>query len=400
LARPLSFAERWHGELMDGSQVRTMRVSRVRAALAAAACGTVLLAGPAAYAQSPAPQASSEPAVQGTEPPVLRQAPEAPPRPLGAKVKRWVEFQSVSMDVRTRSLEDSAGRTAHTLQYRPVIRAKVKADAAGRLALHLGAFSGGSFTSGWNHTGVGPNPYAGDFAVKHLFVAAAPVKGVDVHVGSLGPFEGETTEITGWDNDVYFTGTRLVLAQPRWLYFDRVAVTRAYVGDFRTPSAFGRLDRFDEPNMTAVFVAKRIGVASLSGSYVNDRGTDLLFQAVTVRTKALPVVDTLRVEHYVRIDPHADVGFAVIGERALTPRVKVGGGWADIDPRRSGLNGDRYDKGRRLIGTGSVRLTKELTLSWFYTHGVANDYFVSNRQRAEVILSYNALPWLTRHHLQ
>jgi hypothetical protein len=372
----------------------------VRAALVAFACGTAVLAGPAAHAQSPAPQEAAEASAQVTSQPVLRQAPESKPPQFGARVKRWVEVQGLSMDMRTRSLEDSTGGTSHTLQYRPVIRAKVKADAAGRLTLNVGAFSGGSFTSGWNHTGAGPSPYNGDFAVKHLFVAVAPVTGIDVHVGSVGRFEGETTEVTGWDNDVYFTGTRVVVAKPRWLYFDTVAVTRAYVGDFREPSAFRRLDRVDEPNMTAVFVAKRIGVASLSGSYLNDRGTDLLFQAATVRTRALPVIDTLRLEHYVRLDPHADSGFAVIGERALTPRLTVGAGWADIDPRRNALNGDRYDKGRRLISTATVGLTKELTLSWFYTHAVATDYFVTNRQRAEVIVSYNAVPWLTRRQLQ
>jgi hypothetical protein len=375
------------------------RGSIARASRVTAAAWLAVLTVTAAHAQSGAEPPREGQARATGQVPLVRALPPAAPaaRP---RLTRWLEVQALSGDLRTRSMEDSAGATSHTLQYRPVVRARLKADRDGRLSVHLGAFSGGSFTGGWNHSGAGPSRYDGAFALKQLFVAAVPVTGFETQFGSFGPLERENTEITAWDNDAYFTGARVVVTKPRWLYFDQVAVTRAFVGDFHTPSVFRRLDRFDDANVWSVLVGKRLGPASVSGTYLRDRGTDLLLQGLTLRTPALRVVDALRVEQYVRLAPQPDMGFAIQAERAITPRWKVGGGWAEIDPRRGGLNGDRYDKGRRLISTGGLRLTRELTLSWFYTLAVANAYSVANRQRAEVILSYDAVPLLVRRKLQ
>ncbi len=60
------------------------------------------------------------------------------------------------------------------------------------------------------------------------------------------------------------------------------------------------------------------------------------------------------------------------------------------------MNGDRYNRGRRIFATGSYALPSELTLSWFYGRAVGNDFAVVNKHRFNLAVGYNVLKALQR----
>src|SRR5262245_43791709 len=78
------------------------------------------------------------------------QAPTAAPEPS------WFEPQTASLSSRYRLMENSGGATtANQLQFKDAIRARVNVDRDRRFAINIGAFSGASFTSSWDATGIG-----------------------------------------------------------------------------------------------------------------------------------------------------------------------------------------------------------------------------------------------------
>jgi hypothetical protein len=76
--------------------------------------------------------------------------------------------------------------------------------------------------------------------------------------------------------------------------------------------------------------------------------------------------------------------------------LNLGLGYVQIDREYGGLNGDRYNLGRRFYFSGSYKLTDEFTVSTFYTRAFANDFQVGNRTRFEVLLNYNLLSTLQK----
>jgi hypothetical protein len=68
---------------------------------------------------------------------------------------------------------------------------------------------------------------------------------------------GESTEITGYDNDAYLTGQRVSVKRPKDLFFDEVSVTFAYLGDLTTPSITNRYHRLDEVNYRHLLASKK-----------------------------------------------------------------------------------------------------------------------------------------------
>jgi hypothetical protein len=325
----------------------------------------------------------------------------APPRPGGAqpiRTHRWVDLQVGQVDMRYRLIESSAGvRSSNTLQHKQTIRAAFKFDPTGRYTLQTGLGTGSQFVSTWEGTGLGTSPASWGFAVRTLYAAAQPVKGVEFQLGGLAPIRGESTEITAYDNDAYLVGERVSLKRPATLYLDEVSVTAGYLGDLTTPNVFARLDRLNEHNYTQVLAAKKLGSrAAASMDWTRATGSDTWREAVRLSTKEARLVDAVRLELYQRVDTPTGQGFAVIADKALSKRVSLSGGYASVDRNNGVLNGDRYARGNRIVVEGRVDLTPELTLSSFYGHAVANDFAVLNKTRFDIVVSYNVLKALQR----
>jgi hypothetical protein len=125
-------------------------------------------------------------------------------------------------------------------------------------------------------------------------------------------------------------------------------------------------------------------------------GVDTWRQAVRVNTTESGVVDAVRVELYQRTTGQHGAGFAAAAERLLPHKISLTGGFATIDRSYGGLNGDRFNRGRRLFAEARLPLVQDLSLNVFYGRAVGNDVAIANTQRFDIVLGYNALKALQR----
>jgi len=321
------------------------------------------------------------------------------PKPAAGRLTRWFELQAATLNARYRFIRNSAGvTTSNSLQHKEVFKGRFKFDGEGRYSINAGLFSGRTFTGTWENTGLGIGQGQTNLALKQLYLAAQPIKGVEFQYGGLYLVRGESSEITTYDEDGYIVGERISLRRPDKLFFDEVSVTYAYLGDLNTPNLNKRYHRLKQSNYHQFLVGKKIGQrAAVSADYTFQSGRETLRQAVKLSLPELRVVDAIRFENYQRVDARPDYGFALSGEKTIAKRLTLGGGYAQIDPHYgSGLNADRFDIGRRVFLSGSFQLSPEFTISGFAGRGVANGVPISQRSRFDVIFSYNLLKSLQR----
>lgn len=339
-----------------------------------------------------------------TTPSVPAATPAAPP-PSG--LHRWLDLQTGLADARYRLIESSAGvRTVNQIQHRQTFRAAIKLDRAAHYTVQIGAGTGTNFAGSWDTTGAGTGDPDWNPAVRQLFVAAAPVKGVEVQAGGLGFIRGETTEITSYDNDGYLVGERLGIKRPQALWLDEVSLTFGHIGEFNQPNVFRRVDEWSDHNFGQVIVAKKFS-ARVAGSleWTTAADEDTLRQGVRIGIKETGVVDAVRLEAYERVtaadrpDSATGRGFAATVERAVSKTVSLNGGYAHIDRHNPALNADRLVRGQRGFVELRYVMTPELTLSTFYTRAFHNDFPIPNRTRFDIIVSYNVLKALQRNGL-
>jgi hypothetical protein len=314
------------------------------------------------------------------------------------KWERWFELQAATITARYRFIEDSHGETANDqMQYQDVFRGRFKFDAAGRYSVNATVASGNQFIGSWNNTGAGTGNAATNHYLKQLYVSAKPLPGVEIQYGGLGLLRGESSEITTYDNDGYIAGERVSVKSPKRLFFDEIAVTYAYLGDTNTPDLNKRWGRLKQSNYHQFLVSKKFGArVAASADYTFQSGTETLRQAVKLDLHETRLIDALRFEDYERVDVHPAYGFALAGERRLTRRFTLTGGYAHIDRFYGGLNADRFNFGHRIYLLGSYSLTQEFTVSTFYDHAVGKNYAESNRARFEVLFSYDLVKGLKR----
>lgn len=311
-----------------------------------------------------------------------------------------MDLQAANLQARYRYIENSAGTvTTRQGQDSGVLRARLKFDSAGNYAVTAHVATGDGFLGGWNNMGPGTGDASYAWFLKQLFVTASPLKGIAFSYGGFAPLRGESTEITTWDNDGTLVGERAVIRRPKDLYVDDLSLTLGYLGDTTTSNVFTKAKRLDEVNYGHVLAAKRFGPAvAASADYTRLAGTNTLRAALSVRISR-PFVDLLRYEQYRRFDGPGAFGFAAYGEKTVTKRLVLGAGVADIDKAYGGLNGDRYNRGRRAFQQGTYTVTRELSVSVFATEAFHNDFPVSNTQRYEALVAYNALATLRRYGL-
>ena len=317
-----------------------------------------------------------------------------------AKIKRWLEVDALTVSTRYRYISSNSQVTlANQEQYQIVARGRFKFDAKGKYSIYAGLFTGNNITSGWNNTGWGTGNLQSRPYLKQLYFNAMPVKWLEVQAGGIGINNGENTEITGYDNDLYLTGERVQIRRPKDLYFDEISVTNAFLGDVIQPNVFRRFKRLDESNyrqfMVRKQVNKRVGV---SADYTFESGRDTFHEAINVKTPELRVVDRLLFENYQRVDPDNGYGFSLFGEKKLHDRFTLSGGFARID--KPMLNSDRFPPGKRLFLFSNLKLSRELSLNAALIHGVGTlPIAVTPRTRVDIILTYNFLETLHRHKI-
>jgi len=364
-----------------------MSSHRLRAAVAA-----IALALPAfAHAQV----APGAPGV-----PDARSAPTAPRGSVGPFLKRWVDLQNGTLNLRYRFIDTTAGTvTTNQLQHRESLRARVKFDRNARYTANFGLFTGTRFTSGWDNTGWGIAGGQKNLAFKAIYVAAAPVAGVEAQYGGLYIIKGESTELTTYDEDGYVVGQRVTVKRPRQLFLDELSVTVGYLASDPREIPISKRTKYlnDIPNYRHFLADKKLGRrAGVSVDFSYADGAKTWRQGVTLRTPELHIVDTFVFEAYERTNRLPDQGFALTLDKALNRHVSVNWGYASIDERYGSLNADRFQIGNRAFAMVTCTLSPEFLVSAFITRAIGNDISLPQRTLSNIVFTYNALPALKR----
>jgi hypothetical protein len=226
--------------------------------------------------------------------------------------------------------------------------------------------------------------------LKHLYLSARPLDGVEIQYGGLNIWHDESTDITGYAYDGYIVGERVSIQRPRNLFFDDISIGYGYVGDLTTPNITRRLHRLAQSNFHRFILRKNIGErAWTSVDYAFQSGVQTWREAIRIRATELRVIDTFHAEIYEISGVHSGYGFAVYGEKAILPKFIVGGGYTDID--RPMLNSDRYGRGNRLFLTANVPINKAFSIVMFATQATAHASTNMPQQRIDIGLFYNLL---------
>jgi len=122
------------------------------------------------------------------------------------------------------------------------------------------------------------------------------------------------------------------------------------------------------------------------------------WQAATLDTRyrVIENSDAVRLELYQRVEGTQDNGFAVSAERAVTRTVGITAGYADIDEHYGTLNADRFGRGRRVFTQVRAVVLPTLTVTAYYGVAVNTPFAIPNRQRFDLIASWNVLKAVQR----
>lgn len=364
---------------------------------------------------------------------------------------RWLDLKTFSHSERYRN-EYNFG-DAHLFeggQDRSLIQGRVKLDAADRYSIGFRAstghyynwaysdFAGKSEAQRINEGDLGKSfigsPFAAERAlalavdpagkallanpstgwgvyVRELYLSASPVKALKVEFGSFGIERGEATEATTFDDDGYLDGERIIMHIPKYLYFDQVGFTSAFLGNVDTPSMFDRGAAFKRSNYRQVFANKQLSDRiSLSAEYNWLNQTNTLREAAFFKISETKVFDSVRVEAYERLntvnlqglDVGGGSGLAVTLQKTITDRLSGDIGYADIDKNYSvyfgdrffhavgfALNGDQYGLGKRPFMHASYKVNPVVAVYGFYTHEIGQTIVSLNKQGLNVGLGFD-----------
>lgn len=337
----------------------------------------------------PRPAGLPEPTHAAAQPPRSVVPAPAP----DASLARWIDIQAATLGLVFRQIDNGAHQhTLNAMQWSPTVRTRLRLDPAARYTVSLGIQGGRSFKLSWNGTGVGSQDFMHDLPLRHLYVSAAPVAGLTLHAGSLPLVRGESSEITTYDNDGYVVGERVVLTRRSALFFDEIAFTNAWLGDYTLPSVFDRTSGLADRNYRQLSATRRVSAAvSFSVDYSSHAGAQTLRQAIALRAPRRLGLDLIRLEQYARVEPDTAHGFAVVGEKSLTPRLRLAAGLASIDGRYGTWNGDRYNVGDHVFVQGTVPVLGYVSFMGFFGREVHAPETSANLNRIDVQVSYDAL---------
>jgi hypothetical protein len=341
--------------------------------------------------------------IAASAPALAQPAPAPAPAAPAPAIRRWLDVQQVSAGSRFRWFKNSREQLrSSNLQWQTQLRGRFLFDKAARYSVNAFASTGATLPSSWNNTGGGLGTYQGPFNVKQLFLAAEPVKGLQLEVGGLHLNRGEMVEHLTYDNDAYIVGER-VTYRPANGAVTQVSVTGAFFGDYEEVNVFQRLGRLDEWNYGQALVAFRLHknvTASADYTYEDDR--DIFRQGLNVRMPGnVKVLTALKVEMYQRIsEPRDGYGFHVSGDLRFK-KLSVTTGVMAVDqfygtPTFQPYNGDRYESGTRQYSIATYQITPELAFTVFQTEAFATDYPINLQHRFDALLSFNATNLLKR----
>ena len=324
-----------------------------------------------------------------------------PKTALGPGFKRWIDIDAFTLSTRYRYIRANSGTTvANQQQWQTQFRPRFKFDKAGRYSVASMIATGNNFAGGWNNLGPGTGRGQTNLFVKQLYFDAKPNKHIEFLFGGIAVNNGENSEATGYDNDNYITGERIIIRAPKHVWFDEISLTNAFLGDITRPNVFKRLHRLNESNYHQFMVRKQATKhVGFSADYTFASGTDTFREAVRFKLPGKKMLDTILFEAYERTSTPTGYGFDLFGEKALDKRFTVNGGFARLD-RRLTLNGDRFPPGKRLHSSLIYKPLPEFWITAVLIQGVGPLLTAATpRTRFDLLFTYNVLESLHRHHI-
>lgn len=310
---------------------------------------------------------------------------------IAGKLHRWLDLQAASLGTHYIFAKNGLGvTTANQAQYQVAVRGRFVFDAKGKFSINAGLYTGANFVAGFNNTGLGMGPTQSNLYLKHLYLSARPIEGVEVQYGGLNIWHDESTDITGYAYDGYLTGERVSIQRPREFFFDDISIGFGYVGDITTPNVTRRFDHLARSNFHRFMLKKNVRErAWTSVDYAFQSGDQTWREAIRIRAAELRVIDTLHAEIYEISAFHSGYGFAVYGEKTIVPKFVAGSGYTDID--RSMLNSDRYGRGKRLFLAIKVPVNEAFGILMFATQATTHAAANAPQQRLDIGVYYNLL---------
>lgn len=314
--------------------------------------------------------------------------------PSSGQLHRWFELSASSVGVQYVFVETGRGVVAaNQQQYQIAVTGRFKLDAKGHFSVNAGLFTGSSFIAGSNNTGLGRGVAQSTLYLKHLYLSAVPVKGVEIQYGGLNIWHDESTDITGYAYNGYTGGERVSIERPGNLFFDDISIGYGYVGDFNTPNLIRRAERLERSNFHRFILRKDLGErAWVSVDHTFQAGVPIWREAIRLHTGELRTIDTLHIEIYQSEGARSGDGFAAYVEKTIHSKVVVGAGYADI--HNLVLNSDRYGPGRRVFVNTKIPLSQFLSILIFASQATA-----PAQQRLDIGLYYKVLDFLRRRQL-
>ena len=336
-------------------------------------------------------------------PALAQRAPAADPDPPVPSIRRWLDVQQVSAGSRFRWYKNSREELrSSNLQWQTQLRGRFLFDKAGRYSVNTFASTGATFPSSWNNTGGGMGTYQGPFNVKQLFLAAEPVKGLQLEVGGLHFNRGEMAEHLTYDNDAYIVGERATY-RPAEGPVTQVSVAAGFFGDYDEVNVFNRLDHLDEWNYGQALVAFRLHKnVTASADYTYEAERDIIREGINLKMpEKVKVLTAFKVEAYQRVsEPQDGYGFNLSGDLRWK-KLSVTAGVMSVDqyygtPTFQPYNGDRYENGTRQYTIATYQITPELAFTVYQTEAFATDYPINLQHRFDALVNFNATNLLKR----
>lgn len=163
--------------------------------------------------------------------------------------------------------------TANQQQYQVAVRGRFKLDAKGLFGINAGLYMGANFVAGFDNTGLGMGKAQSNLYLKHLYLSALPLNGVELQYGSLD-FDMTSQPIL---RDTHITATSPAnesVSNGLKSFFDDLSVAYGYVGDLNSPNAIGRLNRLEQSKFHRFMLKEDITErAWISTDYAFQAGT-------------------------------------------------------------------------------------------------------------------------------
>jgi hypothetical protein len=295
--------------------------------------------------------------------------------------------------------------TVRDLLYKVSTRVQVNLVGEGTTYLQGRGESGRNFVSSYDFTGVGLNRSYWSFNLKSFFLGQKLGPHFEVQAGGVEFERGAGSEATYADNDGWLEGYRIRFsgAGHHWLP-NQVVATVGYVGDFKQPNVFTRLDHMSEENYVQVLATAKLGATrEVSAEFDSIQGIRYTREALHWRNPALVLVDDLAVEAITRISDDASFGWSGSLFRSLDRKGRLRSGvfYSDMPKGiflKNGTvilqNGDLYSVGKRMGPVLRVLPFKNFEVNLFGSSRL--DHTPGTRYRGQVTFRYQFADLLNR----